>query len=64
MEENLHRERKDMQYVVASNIRLIDNQERCINELVSEIQRLKVTRNQEQLSNSEEARSWSSHAWR
>ncbi|KAM3176471.1 hypothetical protein ACTXT7_006460 [Hymenolepis weldensis] len=44
MEEHLNRERQDMQKAVASNMRMMESQERCISELIEEINRLQSLR--------------------
>lgn len=44
MEEHLNQERRDMQKAVASNMRMMESQERCINELIEEINRLQGLR--------------------
>lgn len=44
MEEHLNQERQDMQKAVASNMRMMESQERCISELIEEINRLQSLR--------------------
>ncbi|KAL5109194.1 hypothetical protein TcWFU_007373 [Taenia crassiceps] len=44
MEEHLSKDRREMQKAVASNMRMIESQERCISELIEEINRLQILR--------------------
>lgn len=44
MEEHLNKDRREMQKAVASNMRMMESQERCINELIEEINRLQILR--------------------
>uniref|UniRef100_A0A5K3EVP2 Ras-GAP domain-containing protein n=2 Tax=Mesocestoides corti TaxID=53468 RepID=A0A5K3EVP2_MESCO len=57
MEDHLSKERKDIQSVVASNMRIIDSQERCINDLIEEINRLQALRHNPDASSSKRATS-------
>ncbi|KAL5968579.1 hypothetical protein TSMEX_003643 [Taenia solium] len=42
MEEHLKEDRQEMQKTVASNMLMMEGQERCINELIEEIKRLQI----------------------